>query len=138
MLTANCVPVNVLPSAGTVIFALPSNSTVLIVLAVCNFVAVNALPDNVAPMNSLADTMLKVLVPLAVVTFPETLPSKLAVIVPAEKSPALSLATILPMTLLELASTLQVVAVETLKFAPVRYVPFDNVFVVLDVMVMSV
>jgi len=68
---------------------------------------------------------------------PVTLPTKLAVIVPAEKSPLLSLATTFPIMFEELASTDQVVATEPSKFAPVKYVPFVKIFVVLDLTVTS-
>jgi hypothetical protein len=52
------VPVNVCALAGTVTLAVPSNATPLIVLAEISFVAVNALPLNVGPQNSVASTIL--------------------------------------------------------------------------------
>ncbi len=44
-------PVSVSAAAGTLIFAVPSNATPLIFLAVSKRVAVNALPESVAPIN---------------------------------------------------------------------------------------
>jgi hypothetical protein len=119
-LTANLVPVILAAAAGTVMSVVPSNNTPLIVLAVCNLVVEKAFPDSVAPTNSLASTLINLLVPDVAVTFPLTLPIRSAVMVPASKSPALSLATILPIILDELASTAHVVATEPLKLAPVR------------------
>ena len=96
----------------------PSKSTPLIDLGVLNLVAVLAFPDKEAPINWLAVTILNVLVPVVAVTLPCTFPIKSAETVPAEKSPALSLATIVPIVLLEVASTLHVTLDDPLKLLP--------------------
>jgi hypothetical protein len=114
------VPVRVCALAGTVTLAVPSNSTPLIVLAATNFVAENALPLSVGPINSLAITLLNVLVPEAAVTLPVTDPTRSAVIVPAANPPELFLTTTLPIILDELASTAQVISLDPSKSYPVR------------------
>jgi len=56
---ARVVPVSVFAADGTVMFSVPSKDTPLIVLVVSNLVALNELPDKVAPTNSTASTLLK-------------------------------------------------------------------------------
>ena len=90
---------------GTSIFAEPLKDTPLIFLAVCKVVAVEALP------------------------------LKAAVIVPAEKLPDPSLATILFAVLVVVASTVQVVAADPSKLLPVKYVPLVKMLFTLDELV---
>ena len=59
--------------------------------------------------------MLNVLIPVEAVTLPVRSPIKVAVTVPAENPPSEFLATILPMTLDDVASTLHVVSELPLK-----------------------
>ena len=125
------VPVRVLAAAGTVIFAVPSKRTPLIVLAVSNLVDVLELPLILRPIISLASIILKKLVPVAVTTLPERFPINSAVILLAEKSPALSLATTLPIILFGVASTLQVRSVDPSKLDPIKYEPLTKLLVVL-------
>ena len=58
--------------------------------------------------------------PVDAFTLPNTVPSRSADIVPAEKFPEISLATTLPTRLELLASTLQVISSLPSKFLPVR------------------
>jgi hypothetical protein len=114
------VPDKVSAAAVTVIFSVPLKLIPLIVLVVSSRVAELAFPDRLAPINSVASILLKVLVPVFVDTFPVTLPIKFAEIVFAAKFPELSLATTLPIELFEVASTAHVLAPEPLKLDPVR------------------
>ena len=114
----SAVSVSVLADAGTVTSTVPSKGTPFIFLGVLNLVAVNALPVNCCPTKVLASITLNLLVPDAAVTLPVTSPTKSAVIVPAEKSPPLSLATTVPILLFGVASTDHVVAVLPSKSLP--------------------
>ena len=104
------VPVRVVAAAVTVILLVPSKFIPLMVLAVANRVAVDALPDKVAPINWVACTVLNTLVPLLAVTLPVILPTRSAVITPAENPPWEFLATTFPMLLEGVASTFHVIS----------------------------
>ena len=61
----NTMPVRALPAAGTVIFELPSKKTPLILLAVCNFVAVAALPPIFKLLTGVVEVTKKGAIPVA-------------------------------------------------------------------------
>ena len=94
-----------------------------------------AFPVNVAPTNVVASIILNLLVPVVDTTLPVKFPTKVAAIVPALKPPSLFLATTFPIMFDDVASTDHVAETLPSKSFPEMYVPFNNLFVVADLIV---